>query len=262
MDLNSLFSLEGRTALVTGGSSGIGHMIAEGFIAQGAKVFICSRKAEACAATAEALGERCVAIPKDLSAVEGCRELAEEISARSGSLDILVNNAGMAWGAEFENFPEHGWDRVMDLNLKSPFFLSQALYPLLTAAASAERPAKIINVGSIDGMRLNGWETYSYHASKAAILHLTRRMAARLVRDHIHVTAIAPGAFPSNMNRAARDHEDVVAQAIPSGRVGRSEDIAAAAIYLASRAGDYVVGHALAVDGGLVNAELGASIDA
>lgn len=262
VDVNSLFSLEGRTALVTGGSSGIGYMIAEGFIAQGAKVFICSRKAEACAATAEALGERCEAISKNLSAVEGCRELAEEISARSGSLDILVNNAGVAWGAEFENFPERGWDRVMDLNLKAPFFLSQALYSLLAAAASAERPAKIINVGSIDGLRLNGWETYSYHASKAALLHLTRRMAARLVRDHIHVTAIAPGAFPSNMNRAARDHQDIVAQAIPSGRVGRSEDIAAAAIYLASRGGDYIVGHTLTVDGGLVNAELGASIDA
>jgi len=262
MSLDHLFSLAGRTALVTGGSGGIGRMIAEGFVAQGARVFICSRKWDACQETAAELGEGCTPIAVDLSSVEGCRSLARDIAGLAPSLDILVNNAGMAWGAGFEDFPESGWDRVMDLNVKSPFFLSQALHPMLKAAASADRPAKIINIGSIDGLRLNAWETYSYHASKAAILQLTRRMAARLVRDHIHVTAIAPGAFPSRMNRAARDHEEAVAHAIPAGRVGRPDDMAAAAVFLASRAGDYVVGETITVDGGLVHAELGASIDA
>jgi NAD(P)-dependent dehydrogenase (short-subunit alcohol dehydrogenase family) len=261
MSINHLFSLEGKTALVTGGSAGIGRMIAEGFLAQGARVFISSRNADACLAAADELGTNCFAIPKDVSTVAGCRELASEIVARSPSTDILVNNAGIAWGADFETFPEHGWDSVMDLNVKSPFFLSQALYPALRAAASAERPAKIINIGSVDGSRLNTYETYSYHASKAAVHYLTRRMAARLVRDHIHVTAIAPGAFPTRMNRAARDHRDAVAKAIPAGRVGHPDDIAAAAVFLASKGGDYLVGETITVDGGLAHAELGVSID-
>lgn len=149
----------------------------------------------------------------------------------------------------------------MDLNVKTPFFLTQKLHGLLKAAATAERPAKVINIGSIDGMRLNPWETYSYHASKAAILYLTRRMAARLIADNINVTAIAPGAFASSMNRAARDHGDEVAKAIPSRRIGRDEDMACAAVYLAARSGDYVVGETLTVDGGLAHASLGSSID-
>lgn len=262
MDVNTLFSLEGRVALITGGSRGIGQMIAEGFVAQGAKVYVSSRKAEACAATAKALGPRCIALPQDISTIAGCEALAQAFAAREPKLDILVNNAGAAWGVEFTEFPESGWDKVMNLNVKSPFFLTQKLYGALKAAASAERPAKVINIGSIDGMRLNPWETYSYHASKAAILYLTRRMAARLVRDHIYVTAIAPGAFASEMNRAARDHGDEVAKSIPAKRIGRPADMAAAAIYLASRAGDYVIGETLTVDGGLVHAALGSSIDA
>ena len=262
MDMASLFSLKGRIALVTGGSRGIGRMIAEGFIAQGAKVYISSRKAEACEETAKALGSNCIALPQDISSVAGCEALAKAFATRESKLDILVNNAGAGWGAEFESFPEKGWDKTMDLNLKSPFFLTQNLYGALKAAASAERPAKVINIGSIDGMRLNSWETYSYHASKAAILYLTKRMAARLVRDHIYVTAIAPGAFASEMNRAARDHAETVAKAIPAKRIGRPEDMAAAAIYLASRAGDYVIGETLTVDGGLVHAAVGTSIDA
>ena len=261
MDVASLFRLDGRVALVTGGSRGIGRMIAEGFVASGAKVYVSSRRADACEATATALGPNAIPLPHDVSTVEGCRALSADLAAREPRLDILVNNAGAAWGEPFESFPEKGWDKVMDLNVKSPFFLTQALHELLKAGASAERPAKVINITSIDGQRLNAWETYSYQASKAALIHLTRRMAARLVRDQIHVTSIAPGAFPSDMNKAARDHGGTVAQAIPARRIGVAEDMAGAAIYLASRAGNYMVGETVTVDGGLVNASLGASID-
>ena len=259
MDTHSLFSLAGRTALVTGGSRGIGLMIAKGFLAQGAKVYISSRKADVCDEIAAELGENCLSLPADVSTVDGCRALAEAYGAKEEKLDILVNNAGAAWGADFEAFPEKGWDKVMDLNVKSPFFLTQAFFPLLKASASAAQPAKVINIASIDGLRLNPWETYSYQASKAAVINLTKRMSARLVTDHVYVTAICPGAFPSEMNRAARDHGNSVAKAIPNGRIGREEDMAAAAIYLAARSGDYVVGETLAVDGGVVHASLGQS---
>lgn len=262
MDASKLFRLDGRVALVTGGSRGIGRMIAEGFVQMGAKVYVSSRKAEACFETADALGENCIALPQDVSTVAGCKALAAQLAEQEDRLDILVNNAGAAWGEPFEDFPEKGWDKVMDLNVKSPFFLTQALHPALKAAASRERPAKVINITSIDGLRLNPWETYSYHASKSALIYLTKRMAARLVRDSINVTSIAPGAFASDMNKAARDHGDAVANAIPARRIGEAEDMAAAAIYLASRAGDYVIGETIAVDGGLVNASLGSSIDA
>ena len=249
-----LFSLEGRTALVTGGSRGIGKMIAAGFIERGAKVYISSRKAADCDATAEELsagGGACISLPQDLSTVEGCRALAERLGELEPKLDILVNNAGAAWGADFDEFPESGWDKVLDLNLKSPFFLTQALHSLLAAAASQARPAKVIMIASIDGMRLNPQETYSYHASKSGLIYLTRRMAARLIRDWIVVSGIAPGAFASQMNRDARDRGDEVAKRIPMRRIGRPEDMAGAAIYLASRAGDYVVGETIAVDGGV-----------
>ncbi len=259
MDTANLFRLDGRVALVTGGSRGIGRMIAAGFVAQGARVFISARKAEQCIATADEIGA--IALPQDVGSIDGCRALADRLGAQTDRLDILVNNAGAAWGEAFETFPEAGWDKVMDLNVKSPFFLSQALHPMLKASASRARPAKIINITSIDGQRVNPWETYSYQASKAALIHLTRRMAARLVADAIHVTSIAPGAFASDMNKAARDHGDGVAKRIPAQRIGVDEDMAAAAIYLASRGGDYVVGETLTVDGGLVNASLGGSID-
>jgi 2-deoxy-D-gluconate 3-dehydrogenase len=257
--IRDLFSLQGRVALVTGGSRGIGRMIAAGFLESGAKVYISSRKADACDATADALrrhGGECASIPMDVSTVEGCRALAAEIARREGRLDILVNNAGAAWAAGFAEFPEHGWDKVMNLNVKSPFFLTQALHPMLKAAASDERPAKVINIASIDGIRLNPLETYSYHASKAALIYLTRRMAARLVPEKIVVNAIAPGPFASEMNRAARDRPDEVAARTPLRRIGRDEDMAGAAIYLASRAGDYVVGETIAVDGGIAYASL------
>ena len=262
MDIDNLFRLDGRVALVTGGSRGIGRMIAQGFVASGAKVYVSSRKPEACAETAAALGPNCIALPHDISTVQGCKALAADLAGREARLDILVNNAGAAWGEAFDTFPESGWDKVMDLNVKSPFFLTQALHALLKAGASPERPAKVINITSIDGQRVNPWQTYSYQASKAALIHLTRRMAAELVRDDIVVSSLAPGAFPSDMNKAARDFGDNVARRIPAGRIGLAEDMAGAAIYLASRAGDYVVGETLTVDGGVVNASLASSIDA
>ncbi len=253
--MNDLFSLQGRVALVTGGSRGIGKMIARGFLQQGAKVYISARKAADCEATAKELSAfgTCIALPVDISSVEAVRALAAEIARREPALHILVNNAGAAWGEPFETFPEKGWDKVMDVNVKAPFFLTQALHELLKAGAK-QQPAKVINIGSIDGVSVNPWETYSYSASKAAILHLTRRMALRLAQDNIVCSAIAPGAFPSEMNKEARDHGDEVSKAIPIGRVGRDEDMAGAAIYLASRAGDYVVGETLVVDGGVTHA--------
>ena len=254
--MQSLFSLEGRTALVTGGSRGIGKMIAKGFLEAGARrVYISSRKAAACQSAAEEMGERCIPLPHDLSTIEGVKALAADYGAREDALDILVNNAGAAWGATFEDFPESGWDKVLNLNLKSPFFLTQQLHGRLKAGA-VERPSKVINIASIDGIALNPMETYSYHASKSALIYLTRRMAARLVRDNIVVTAIAPGPFASEMNRAARDHADAVARHVPLRRIGEDDDMAAAAIYLASRAGDYVVGATIPVDGGVALASL------
>lgn len=259
MNVQDLFSLEGRVALVTGGSRGIGAMIAEGFVKSGAKVYVSSRKADACDETAAALSKygQCISLPQDVSTVAGCKALATKFAALEGKLDILVNNAGAAWAAPFEEFPESGWDKVMDLNLKSPFFLTQALHGALKASAAGGRHSKVINIASIDGIRLNPWETYSYHASKSGLIYLTRRIAARLVQDGILVNAIAPGAFPSDMNRTARDHGEAVAKVIPTRRVGLPGDMAAAAIYLASRAGDYVVGETIAVDGGVAFASIG-----
>ncbi len=256
-----LFSLAGRKALISGGSRGLGKWIAEAFVEQGASVFITSRNAAACEAAAAEIGRDATALPGDVSTAEGCRRLADQLAGLTDRLDVLVNNAGAAWGAKFEDFPEQGWDKVMNVSLKGPFFLTQALYPLLKAAAGS-RPAKVLNIASVDGLRINQWETYSYHAAKAGLVHLTRRMAARLIADNIIVSGIAPGAFPSDMNRAARDAPEAVGQAIPAGRVGGRDDIAGAAIYLASRAGDYVVGETIVVDGGLVHAECGKSIDA
>lgn len=263
MNLNSLFGLQGKVALITGGSRGIGAMFVEGFLAAGCeRVYISARKGPQVAAAVDHFGDKVIGIPGDVSTVEGCKAIAAAVAERESKLDILINNAGAAWGAPFEEFPESGWDKVMDVNIKGPFFLTQALYPLLKAAGTPDRPAKVVNVGSIDGLRLNPWETWSYHASKSSILYLTKRMAARLVRDNIIVTAIAPGAFESDMNRAARDHGNEVAKGIPARRIGTPEDMAAAAIYLCSRAGDYVIGETLAVDGGLVHAAVGTSIDA
>ena len=252
-----LFSLKGRVALITGGSRGIGKMIAKGFIDQGAKVYISSRKPGACDATAAELGPMCISLPQDVSTVEGCKALAARFAEHEAKLDILVNNAGAAWGAPFDEFPESGWDKVLNLNLKSPFFLTQALHAPLKAAASPEKPAKVIMVASIDGIRPNPQETYSYQASKSGLIHLTRRMAARLIEDNICVSGIAPGAFASEMNRDARDHGDEIAKRIPQKRIGTDQDMQGVAIYLASRAGDYVVGVTIAVDGGVAFGQTG-----
>jgi NAD(P)-dependent dehydrogenase (short-subunit alcohol dehydrogenase family) len=254
--MTDLFSLQGRVALVTGGSRGIGKMIAAGFLRQGARVYITARKAEACDATAKelsAFGE-CISLPADVSGVGACKALAAEIGRREQALHILVNNAGAAWGEAFETFPEKGWDKVMDVNVKTPFFLTQALHGLLKAGASADRPAKVINIASIDGISVNLWETYSYAASKAGVIHLTRRMALRLAQDHIVMSGIAPGPFASEMNKSARDHGDEVARRVPVGRIGRDDDMAGAAIFLAARSGDFVVGETLVVDGGVTHA--------
>ena len=257
-----LFSLAGKTALVTGGSRGIGRMIAKGFLESGAKVYVSSRKVAVCDAAAAELAEEtggtCISLPQDVSTVEGCEALASAYAQHEPKLDILVNNAGAAWLAEFDAFPEKGWDKVLDLNLKSPFFLTQALIGQLRAAASPEQPAKVIHVASIDGIRPNPQETYSYHASKAGLIHLTRRMAGRLIADHICVNAIAPGAFASEMNTVARDQAEATAKRIPARRIGRDEDMQGVAIYLASRAGDYCVGITIAVDGGIAFANAAA----
>ena len=247
-----LFDLTGKTALVTGGTRGIGLMIARGLLQAGARVVISSRKPDACAEAEEHLSEfgDVRSIPADLSRHDECLRLAESLGV--DRLHILVNNAGATWGAPLEEFPEAAWDKVIDLNLKSPFFLTQMLAPALRAAASPAHPAKVINIASTDGIKPSPDETYSYHASKSGLVFLTRRMAARLIRDNICVTAIAPGAFASEMNRAARDDGDALALKIPAGRIGVAEDMQGVAIFLASRAGDYAVGITVTVDGGVV----------
>jgi NAD(P)-dependent dehydrogenase (short-subunit alcohol dehydrogenase family) len=251
--MQDLFSLKGRVALITGGSRGIGKMIAEGYLRYGAKVYISARKGgalEEAAAELSKLGP-CVALNVNAAGADGAKAMAEAFLKHEKALDILVNNAGAAWGAPFDEFPEDGWDKVVDLNLKTPFFLTQALHGALKAGAATGRLAKVINIASVDGISVNPQETYSYAASKSGLIHLTKRMALRLIDDGIAVSAIAPGAFASDMNRAARDHSEAIAQFIPAKRIGVSEDMAGAAIYLASRAGDYVVGSTIVVDGGV-----------
>ena len=251
--MTDLFSLKGRVALVTGGTRGIGNMIARGFLEQGARVYITGRKvgpAEAAAVELSKIGP-CHALAIDASGATGAKTLATAFLTKEKSLDILVNNAGTVWGADFDEFSESGWDRVMDLNIKSPFFLTQALHGALKTNASEARPSKVINIASVDGIFVNPQETYSYTASKSGLLHLTKRMAMRLIKDHIVVSAIAPGAFATDMNRTARDRPDEIMRHIPSGRVGTPQDMAGAAVFLASRAGDYVVGTPLIVDGGV-----------
>lgn len=253
LKIDTLFSVAGKVVLITGGSRGIGKMFAQAFVQNGARVYITARKAAVCDATAaelSAFGE-CISIPIDVSTVEGCQALAAELAKREAKLDVLINNAGAAWGAAFATFPESGWDKVMDLNTKSVFFLTQALFPLLRAAASPATPAKVINIASIDGISVSHLEHYSYGASKAGLIHLTKEMSVWLIKENIVVTGIAPGYFPSDMNFEARDHADETAKVVPNGRLGAAEDMGAAALYLASRAGDYVVGQTITVDGGV-----------
>lgn len=248
-----MFDLTGKVAVVTGGSRGIGKMIAAEFVRRGVRTYITARKAEPCQETAKELSEfgECIAIPCDLSTMEGVDTFSGEIAKREDQLDILVNNAGAAWGAPFDEFPEQGWDKVMDLNVKSLFFLTQKLAPLLRASASAEKPAKVVNIASIDGIHNARPETYSYSASKAGVIHLTRRLAKRLAGENILVNAIAPGAFASDMNVWARDEPEKVSERIPVGRIGEPADIAGTAVFMCSRAGDYLVGITIPVDGGV-----------
>ncbi|HUO13204.1 MAG TPA: SDR family oxidoreductase [Caulobacteraceae bacterium] len=262
---DKLFDVSGKTALVTGGSRGIGEMIAAGFLANGVKVYISSRKADACDATAARLaqtyGGECVSLPADLAQMAGIESLAARLAERETKLDILVNNAGASWGAPLDSFPESGWDKVMDTNVKGVFFLTQKVLPLLRKASETS-PARVINIGSIDGLKTAAFETFSYGASKAALHHLTRFMAAHLTKERILFNAIAPGPFPTWMLstgvgfRGETENVDWarVGRGNPSGRVGSPEDIAGLAIFLSSRAGEYVVGQTIACDGGAVAA--------
>jgi NAD(P)-dependent dehydrogenase (short-subunit alcohol dehydrogenase family) len=253
----ALFDLTGKAAVVTGGSRGIGLMIARGLLQAGAgTVYISSRKADAVAAAEAELSAygKCVGIPADLAEVSECQRLANEIAEREDRLHILVNNAGATWGQGFEEFTEGGWDRVVDLNMKSPFFLTQAFLPLLLKAASADDPARVINVGSIDGLHVNPMPHYPYSASKAGIHHLTRHLAKELGPKQITVNAIAPGPFESKMMSFALDDPEMraaVAASSPLGRIGHPDDMAGVAIYLSSRAGAYVTGAVIPVDGGI-----------
>jgi NAD(P)-dependent dehydrogenase (short-subunit alcohol dehydrogenase family) len=251
-----LFDLTGKTAVVTGGSRGIGLMIARGLLLAGASVYISSRKADAVAAAEAELASygKVVGIPADLADVAECRRLAAEVGGREERLHILVNNAGATWGQPFEEFTEAGWDRVVDLNMKSPFFLTQAFLPMLVAAASVEDPARVINVGSIDGLHINPMAHFPYSASKAGVHHLTRHLARELGPKQITVNAIAPGPFESKMMAFALDDPDMraaVAASSPLGRIGRPDDMAGVAVYLSSRAGAYVSGAVIPVDGGI-----------
>jgi NAD(P)-dependent dehydrogenase (short-subunit alcohol dehydrogenase family) len=256
--MSDLFNVTGKVALVTGGSRGIGEMIAEGFVRHGVRTYISSRKAEACDATGARLAElgECISIPADLSTADGIETLVNAIREREGKLDILINNAGATWGEPVETFPEAAWDKVMTINVKSPFFLTQALLPLLEAAASEEDPARIMMIGSIDGLNINRLPTFSYGPSKAAVHHLARTLASHLASRHITVNAIAPGLFPSHMTAQIMDTMgDKIVAGTPLKRHGKPEDMVGVAIYLASKAGSFVTGVVIPVDGGLTGAK-------
>jgi NAD(P)-dependent dehydrogenase (short-subunit alcohol dehydrogenase family) len=257
MSASELFSVQGKRVVVTGGTVGIGLMIAWAFVENGASVIISSRKTEVCAQVAEELSKvgECVAIPENLASEEGCKRLADAVGDRWDALDVLVNNAGAVWGAPLAEHDAAAWDRVLNLNLQGVFHLTRFLRPLLDASVSGEPPhadpARVINVGSIDGLRVPGMETYSYTASKAAVHHLTRHLAWDL-SPRITVNAIAPGPFESRMMAATLEAEgEQIAQRAPMRRIGSEEDMAGVSIYLSSRAAAYVTGAVIPVDGGL-----------
>ncbi len=252
--MTGLFDIAGKSALVTGGSRGIGLMIAQGYVEAGARVYISSRKAEVCDEVASELSKlgTCVSIPADLARDGECERLAVEVTRHEPALNILVNNAGATWGAPLADFPADAWDKVMTLNTKVPFLLTRALVPALEAAGTADDPARVINIGSIDGIQVPLLETYAYSTSKAAIHQLTRHLARQLGPRHITVNAVAPGPFESKMMAATlRDFGDSIARSSPLGRIGRPDDMAGVAIYLASRAGAYLTGAIIPVDGGI-----------
>lgn len=262
--IDQLFSVRGKVVVVTGGSRGIGEMIAAGFLANGAKVYISSRKADACDATAARLsatyGGECISLPANLAELDGIADFAARLAEREAKVHVLVNNAGVSWGASLEEFPEHGFDKVMDTNVKGVFFVTQRLLPLLEAAGTHEDPARVINIGSIDGLRPPEFSTYSYGPSKAAVHALTQQLGRELVSRNILVNAIAPGPFPTWMLSTGvgtgGDVEgtdwEAMGRGAARGRIGSPEDIAGLAIYLSSRAGAYLVGQVIALDGGIV----------
>ncbi len=255
-----LFDLTGKYALVTGGTRGIGMMMARGLLQAGARVVVSSRKADACESAATALSSfgDVSAIPADLSRHDECLRLAELVTAESDGLHVLVNNAGATWGESLETFPDAAWDKVLDLNLKSPFWLVQALLPALRAAGTADDPARVINVGSIDAIHVSRLPTYSYASSKAALHQLTRVLAKELGPQHVTVNAVAPGPFRSKMMAATLDaFGDAIAASAPLGRIGRDDDMAGVAVFLASRAGAYLTGAVIPVDGGIATTASG-----
>lgn len=254
--MKNLFSIEGKVAIVTGGSRGIGAMIARGFVENGVKTYITSRKADVCDAMAEELSQygTCISIPADLSSMSEIERFVSAFTEKESKLDILVNNAGATWGAPLADFPESGWDKVMDINVKSVFFLTRNLLPQIREAAKKDDHATIINIGSVDGICAPAFDNYSYSASKAAVLHMTAVLAKKLVRENITVNAIAPGPFESKMMAEfLNNFGDAVRASVPMNRIGEPSDVAGTSIYLASRAGAYVTGTTIPVDGGLVN---------
>jgi NAD(P)-dependent dehydrogenase (short-subunit alcohol dehydrogenase family) len=256
-----LFDLTGKRALVTGGTRGIGIMMARGLLQAGARVVISSRKAEACERARAQLAEfgDVSAIPADLSRHDECLRLAELVT-EDDALHILVNNAGATWGEALETFPDSAWDKVLDLNVKSPFWMVQALLPALRAAGTADDPARIINVGSIDAIHVSPLPIYSYASSKAALHQLTRVLARELGPQHVTVNAVAPGPFPSKMMAATLDAVgDLIAASAPLRRIGRDDDMAGIAVFLASRAGSYLTGAVIPVDGGIATTASGTS---
>ena len=251
--MENLFNLNGKIALVTGGSRGIGAMIAEGFVRNGVKTYISSRKSDPCDKKAKELSKygECISIPADLTDMNEMDKLVTKIKDKETKLNILVNNAGAAWGASFDDFPEIGWDKVMDTNVKSVFFLTQKLVDILEASASTSDPSRIINIGSIDGLGIPRAETYSYPASKAAVHQLTKVLANRLANRNINVNAIAPGPFESNMMaHTLEEYGEQIKSSVPRGRIGVPEDMAGASIFLSSRASSYITGSIIPVDGG------------
>ncbi len=249
-----LFSIEGKVAVVTGGSRGIGLMIAEGYVKSGARVYISSRKAEVCDQVAAKLSEggECISVPADLSTEAEVQRLASTIAEREPGIHVLVNNAGATWGAPLAEYPDAAFDKIWAINIKAIFHLTRLLLPQLKAAASPEDPARVINIGSIDGLRVPWFENYAYSASKAAVHMLTRHLAQSLVTDHINVNAIAPGLFPSKMTAFVLEtNEELATSQIPMGRAGGPDDMAGVAIFLASRASSYMTGAVVPVDGGV-----------
>jgi NAD(P)-dependent dehydrogenase (short-subunit alcohol dehydrogenase family) len=254
--MKDLFSVKGKVAVVTGGSRGIGEMMAEGLVANGARVYISARKADVCDATAERLSKmgECISVVADLSAAEGIDSLVQEISAREGQLDILVNNAGATWGAPLEDFPPEAFDKVMNVNVKAVFELTRKFLPLLRASASAPDPARVIVTSSVEGVITSSQSNYPYSASKAGVIHLSKHLASTLASDQITVNCIAPGPFESKMMAFVTDDPEkraALAASLPLQRIGAPEDMAGAVIYLSSKAGAFVTGQTLVVDGGL-----------